>query len=156
MTSAQVSSLLIRALGTQAPPAEDKPRVTTLLHGIARAAGWKIEPIRWDTYPMSFHWTAADGPDGRFAILVGGHSPIIAFSSVLPDYFNLRFIDVPKFSEAASTIGAEFETLPSNELKADLTSQDREFVSQLGAQFERDLKYWKPQTVGDVIFNWWD
>ncbi len=80
----------------------------------------------------------------------------MALSSAVPDYFNLAFIDDAAFTSAVHQMSAPFLPLSAAELVRPLTEEDRVFIRTLSDQHERDLKYWRPETVGDVIFNWWD
>jgi len=107
-------------------------------------------------YPTSFHWAEVRQGGRKFALLIHKFSPFVALSSALPDYFNLMFFDDPAFAAAAQRIVAPFGILPAYELTRPLSDADRVFVTQLSAQHERDMKYWKPDAVGEVIFNWWD
>ena len=92
----------------------------------------------------------------KFALLIHQPSPFVALSSALPDYINLVFFDEPAFAKAVQQIVAPFKVLPAAELARPLSHVDRAFLMQLSAQYERELNYWKPDTVGEVIFNWWD
>ena len=138
------------------PQIEKKREITTTLYAIARQCGWVIGDFHWRTYPMSFYWAEVRVSDRKFAILIEEASPVVALSSTVPHYFNLAFFDDTAFVEAARHLQAPFVVLAASELAKPLSEMDRAFVAQLSAQHERDLKYWKPDTVGAVIFNWWD
>ena len=59
----------------------------------------------------------------------------------------LEFIDFPEFSKL---LNQYFEITPhkSSELYSPFTNKHN--------NSEDDIKYWKPQSEGDGIFNWWD
>lgn len=59
----------------------------------------------------------------------------------------LEFIDFPEFSELLKQV---FEITPrkSSELNSPFTNKYN--------NSEYNIKYWKPQSEGDAIFNWWD
>ncbi len=151
----RVSQTLARALATDAL-ALSQPQALTWLHAIARDLAWVLGELHWDEYPKSFHWIAVSDRDRRFAILVGREAPVVALSEALPDYFNLRFFDDPRLGEAIERAGAPFECLAAAELNAPSSAADRDFVARISPQYGRDLAYWRPKTIGDVIFNWWD
>ena len=112
--------------------------------------------MHWDKYPLSFHWAELKHGERRFALLVHESSPFVALSSEIPDYFNLVFVDDDRFTSAAQQLNAPFRLLSAADLLQPLTEDDRAYVRALSGQHARDLKYWQPETVGDVIFNWWD
>lgn len=151
-----VSEALRLTQSTSEPQVEKRQEITTVIFSLARMCGWEIGNFHWNSYPMSFHWVEASQGDRNFALLIHEFSPYVALSSSLPDYFNLIFFDDSAFAEAAQRFVAPFEILRASELSRPLSDADRIFVSQLSAQHERDLKHWKPDAVGDVIFNWWD
>jgi hypothetical protein len=68
----------------------------------------------------------------------------------------LEFFYDPSFAEIAEAIYAPFSFICAADLGKDLTAADRAFVANLSDQHASDLKYWKPETVGDVVFNFWD
>ena len=155
-TPSAVSEALRLTLVSVEPQAGKRREITAAIHALARACEWEIDGFHWNTYPMSFHWAEARQGERKFGLLIHGVSPFAALSSALPGYFNLVFFDDPAFAEAARRVHAPFAVLRASELTRPLTDADRAFVAQVSAQHERDLKYWKPDTVGDVIFNWWD
>lgn len=138
------------------PHVEKRREITTAICSAARTCGWDIQGFHWNTYPMTFHWAEVMQDERKFVLLIHQSSPFVALSSAVPDYFNLVFFDEPAFAEAAQRLAAPFKVLPASELTRPLSDVDRAFLMQLSAQHERDLNYWKPDTVGDVIFNWWD
>lgn len=59
----------------------------------------------------------------------------------------LKFVDFPKLS-AALRDNFHINAMLSVELNGP-------FEAHPGAS-ERDVKYWKPQSLGALVFNWWD
>jgi hypothetical protein len=135
---------------------EKQEEITTSIYALSRECGWEIGAFNWNTYPMSFHWVDVIHGKRKFALLIHEFSPFVALSSTLPEYFNLLFFDDSAFTEAVQRIVAPFGVLSAAELSRPLSDADRIFAAQLGEKHSRDLKYWKPVSVGDVIFNWWD
>ncbi|MFO1018197.1 MAG: hypothetical protein U1E03_11405 [Hyphomonadaceae bacterium] len=138
------------------PQSDKRQEITGAVYNVARACGWEVLGFHWDKYPMSFHWVDLKQGERRFALLIHESSPFVALTSAIPDYFNLAFMDDAAFVSAVERVGAPFRSLPASDLRQPLTDEDREYVRSISDQHERDLKYWKPETVGDVIFNWWD
>lgn len=85
-----------------------------------------------------------------FYILLHSIFPFVAFASVV-DYSGITFIDEP---EQVKTILTEsYNVLDTNLLNQTLTRED---TSRLGKQEQEMIRYWKPETIGEVIFNYWD
>jgi hypothetical protein len=62
----------------------------------------------------------------------------------------LEFLDCPELAEA---LRAEFCIISKQEACAGIA---HELVSQLGEDELAQMRYWRPQRLGDVIFNYWD
>ena len=68
-------------------------------------------------------------------------------SSFEPNIWSLNFIDVEEISKV---LEADYQVviLSSEKLNG-------EFVPT-STMCESDIKYWKPETLGQGLFNWWD
>ena len=64
----------------------------------------------------------------------------------------LAFVDVPGLSEALQGAGP-FRVLSAQELDAPVRA---EALSELAPRERKEIKYWKPRRVGEVLFNFWD
>lgn len=151
-----VSETLRKTHESLEPQVEKRKEITAAIYALARECRWEIGSFHWDDYPMSFHWAEVRQGERSFSLLIHEFSPFVALSAALPEYRNLLYFDDPMFVEAAQRIGAPFGILPAGELMQPLSPADRLFVAKCSAQHERNLKYWNPKTVGDVVFNWWD
>jgi hypothetical protein len=138
-----VSEALRLTHASNEPQVGKRQEITTAIYALTRECGWEIGGF-WNTYPMSFYWAEERQGERKFALLIHKSSPFVALSSAFPDCFNLIFFDDPAFAEAAQRIVAPFGILPASELARPLSDADRVFVTQLSAQHERDVRYWKP------------
>lgn len=68
----------------------------------------------------------------------------------------LRYMDDAAFTSAALRYAPSVQVLLAADLKRDLSEADRAWLLGLGGDMGYNLKYWRPSTVGDVIFNTWD
>ena len=92
----------------------------------------------------------------RDEIMVLGHSnfPIIAFA----DPFELWLMKIP-FRDAdsiATRIRAIYPQViiaTKEELSRCIETTDLEILNRMELD---QIKYWKPQTIGELVFNWWD
>jgi hypothetical protein len=67
---------------------------------------------------------------------------------------DLELTFVEPVSLAATFLAAtEFQPLDARWLSADLNN---ELLTGLAASELKQVRYWKPERVGDLIFNFWD
>lgn len=85
-----------------------------------------------------------------FYVLLHSIFPYVAFASVV-DYSGIKFIDEPE--QVKSILTESYKVLDTNLLNQTLTIED---TSRLGKQEQEMIRYWKPETIGEVIFNYWD
>lgn len=128
----------------------------TALHAAARVRGWRVGALHWNKYPMSFHWAALETEQGPVALLVHADRPVAAMTPGEPQYMALTFIDDAAFARGLAESGAPFALLAAADLGRGLTVDDDAYVRALGKDFAANMTYWRPRTVGDVVFNWWD
>jgi hypothetical protein len=87
------------------------------------------------------------------AVLVNYIRPIIAFAKWPAEgQIISEYIDCPKLAEAFLEVGQY--TIPSSEeLNRPLL---REMVKRLAPAEQKSVRYFRPERVGDVVFNNWD
>ncbi|MDB5346395.1 MAG: response regulator receiver protein [Schlesneria sp.] len=125
-----------------------------LVYGAAAAAQFDVCELAERGITPNFH-TALNNCEGRnFAIL--GHSiyPIIAFAEPLkPMSCQLNFIDCPQITLELVRLFPHVKVA----YHADLTQilSDAELSNLDNMEIEQ-VNYWKPTTVGETMFNWWD
>lgn len=104
-----------------------------------------------DGVTPSFHVIEVVLADQRVAIICNRCFPLIAIVQYPPMIAGVEFIDVPALKNALSRTG--FELPLNSELERTLEAKDLEV---LGSGERRQIEYWKPRRIADVIFNWWD
>ncbi|WP_131724747.1 hypothetical protein [Paenibacillus solani] len=121
----------------------------TLYHAIRYENGKVIEtdpPVNnrnFYTYQIGIRTTV-------FYILLHSTFPFVAFASVV-DYSGIKFIDEPE--QVKTILSESYKVLDTNLLNQTLTRED---TSRLGRHEQEMIRYWKPETIGEVIFNYWD
>lgn len=78
--------------------------------------------------------------------------PVVAFVTSLPQ----AGAPLPDFTPAPWAAAFEmggFRLLDVNELTMSLASAD---TSELAEEELEQVSYWRPSTVGELTFNWWD
>lgn len=81
-------------------------------------------------------------------ILLNENYPFLAFASHV-EYFYIHFCEEPELNKLFSPY---YRVLGTKELSAPLDLKENELdPSEL-----QQIAYWKPVTLGEVIFNFWD
>ncbi len=122
----------------------------------ARACKGKLGEFHLYTYPMSFLWAELYNVPNVAAALISLYGPFIALSETVPEYFNLEHTSNLAFADAVEASG-ELQFLGAAILNAELSFDDRERLGQLNGMWSyNNMKYWRPETLGQALFNWWD
>ena len=133
------------------PPNVEGKQFKQLCFDIVSRNGGKVIDFNMPQYPASFYYAQVEILGNRFYILLNEHYPYLAFASAV-EFGNITFIDNPvlyeQFSPFYQVIGTVELNVPFNQnlvKKTELNSAELE-----------QLAYWKPETVGQIIFNYWD
>jgi hypothetical protein len=102
-------------------------------------------PMAGLSQPGTFHSAVIVMPGARFEIRCHVHHPLIAFVAAG------SFVDPPSWSEAFAALG--FRLLSREVLELPLSRADTTGLA--GAEWVQ-IRYWQPETVGEVLFNCWD
>jgi hypothetical protein len=125
-------------------------------HAVARIARANVEQFRSadDAVTPSFHeahLTFRDGSDG-VRLICNKHFPIVAF--LAPARFegdaNLQFVDCPVVANLLDSI---FLVLNSSVARKAISA---EVVANLDDDEMKQIQYWRPQSIGEIVFNYWD
>jgi hypothetical protein len=111
----------------------------------ARECGGRVSGFEDACYPRSYHSGAIAVSGEDIEVLCNTHYPLVGLRS------GREFIDLPVLAETLTTFG--FVILPATELNA---YPDAEALSSLGKGELDQLRYWRPERLGEVIFNEWD
>ena len=131
-------------------------------HAAARALGATVEGPFPAAVTPNFHQLALNGngrtePPWSVAVLCNACYPIVAFARSLSDGDAPDFLppDAPptRLREVWESFGPRPEVWTRDRLLAPLSPH---LVRDLDATELRQFKYWRPETVGDVVFNHWD
>jgi hypothetical protein len=106
-------------------------------------------PSVTDNYAVAVLDTAA----GAVAVLLNAHHPIVALADpagVEKSYFEFR--DVPALADYFRGLGVY--TVPS---AAELNERPTAaHLRDLSPAELKQVKYWEPRRVGEIVFNFWD
>lgn len=101
----------------------------------------------------SFSVTTIQLPHQTVAVLVNAHCPMVAMAQPIAEGAqNIEFVDVPTLADAFRYVEG-CEVLAASKLAQPVTD---EALVELAASELDQVRYWKPTTIGQVIFNFWD
>lgn len=88
-------------------------------------------------------------------LLTNHHAPLLACACAqdLTLHIPFAFIDAP---ELTTPFAPFFHILKQQELEQPWMWTERELALSLSPQEIKEITYWKPRTVGEAIFNFWD
>lgn len=136
---------------TNIPPQIDGKQFQQLCFDFASRNRGKVVDFITPQYPSNFYYAQVDVLGNLFYILLNEHYPYLAFASAV-EFGNIKFIDRPVLNEQFSSfyriLGVGKLNVPLNQIlikKTELNSAELE-----------QIVYWKPETVGQIIFNHWD
>jgi hypothetical protein len=129
-----------------------------LCHSFANLTHGKFVSFELPHVSQNFYKAVLEFNEGMIFILLNSSYPIVAFASSV-EYFNILFIDHPH-SNFIKTFSDVFTVATVNELLERLEMDDRTQTvlndNNLNKSELSRIFYWKPKTVGEVVFNFWD
>jgi hypothetical protein len=91
--------------------------------------------------------------DETISILGHASFPIIAFAEPLLETCEIRFRDAFPIAARINDLFPHVTIATCEELSRKIEKSDLELLDRV----EREqIKFWKPQTIGELAFNWWD
>lgn len=133
------------------PPRVNGYQFKQLCFDFASKNGGKMLAFNHPHYPRNFYISQFDILGKHLYVLLNEHYPFVAFASFV-DIENIKFIDNPQlvenFSDYYTVLGKEQLNVPFNKS----VIEKSEFN---GAELKQ-FAFWKPNTVGEIIFNYWD
>jgi len=132
---------------------EDAREFLAACHAAARQTGATVTASQQAVVTPDFDVVLLAYERERVAALRHTLLNIVAFAQSLGDHVAppLAFTDRPGLAQILGEIG--YQVLPAVELRQPTTSAD---LSNLTAHEHEQIKYWKPETVGELLFNYWD
>ncbi|WP_245234529.1 hypothetical protein [Streptomyces flavochromogenes] len=131
-------------------PRTDPRTCRAAWHAAARVAGGQVEDFTEQEYPQNFHSATINDRDGTHIALFHAHHPLIAFVGDRRYRYSDEFRDAPTWATVLTDAG--FAVLSAARLLSPLTESD---TSALSAAEWRQIKHWRPETLGATLFNAW-
>jgi hypothetical protein len=136
-------------------PAPELRVFKTACYEIARRTGGLVERVSDGSFPPNFHDAVLARHDRTVAVLCHHWLPLLALADVPADSgwgFRMSFVDDPSIGPPLSAL-LNVRLLTAAELGLDWS---RAGYPPAEVAHPQDLAYWRPGSVGDVIFNHWD
>jgi hypothetical protein len=139
-------------------PKVDSSQFKKLCYAFASYQGGKLASFEKPHEPQNFFKAELKWNEESVFILLNSTYPIVAFASSV-DYFNIQFIDQPPLI-GLEAFSPSFTIATANELNETLKVDEKALtvlnLNNLNPIEIGQIFYWKPKTVGDVVFNFWD
>ncbi|WP_428909904.1 hypothetical protein [Niallia sp. Krafla_26] len=133
------------------PPRVDGKQFKHLCFDFASRNCGKVLDFMAPQYPSNFYQAKVEILSSRFHILLNEHYPYLAFASVLK-FRKIKFIDRPPLNERFSSF---YKIMGKAELNAPFKQRHIKDAKLNRAELEQ-IAYWLPETIGQIIFNYWD
>ena len=136
------------SVNTASPPLLDEKAFRQMCHALARENGGVVTEVETDTAARNFYSAKLSRYDQSVFLLQNIHYPYIAFAQ---RDASSRFVLIapPEWLQLPED---PVRVLSPNELNQDW----RGLCGELSPKELEQIRYWNPQTVGEIIFNTWD
>lgn len=135
------------------PVSIEKCQFRTDCYQVARQCNAAVSSIDEPSGVENFRTTEFAIGDEKFLSLLNIHFPYLAMAQVRHDGdLTFNFIDVPALASGFRAID-RYQVLTADHLAQPITES---MVGNLSKAELLEMKYWNPQTMGEVIFNYWD
>lgn len=132
-------------------PRTDPRACRTAWYAAARAGRGRVGEFAVREHAQSYHSAVIDDRDGSHCALFHAHYPLVAFVDERRYWYTDEFREPPAWAAALDDFG--LTVLSTSVLLAPLSSVD---TSALSAEEWQHIEYWRPETVGALLFNTWD
>ena len=135
------------------PVCIEKRQFSTDCYQVARQCNAAVRTIAEPLGVENFRTTEFAIGDKNILTLLNIHFPYLAMAQVRHDGdLTLNFIDVPALASEFRAID-RYQVLTADNLAQPITES---MVGNLSKTELHEMRYWNPQTIGEVIFNYWD
>ena len=135
------------SVNTAPPPLLDEKAFCQMCYALARKNGGTVTEVDTDTAARNFYSAKLSRYDQTVFILQNVHYPYVAFAQRDASGGSIwtRWPEWLRLSDG-----------PVRFLSPDELNQDwRGLCGELSPEELEQIRYWKPQTVGEIIFNTW-
>ena len=153
--NADVNPFLVDVFAGGVSPRNSRADIKRITYTAARAAGWQVGEFHWAKTGKSYHHVEVATSVDISCVLLNHSGKLVALSLHLPEFYAENFVADDSFCKAIEAY-PDMKFLPPLELEREWQDADVDWLSSRDAMMAYDLKYWKPETVGQILFNGWD
>lgn len=135
-----------------APPQINEEAFIQFCTALMQQQGGEVKRFEKSQQAMNFYYAEVIWHNKRFYIVVNAHYPYLAFAEKI-QYGEIIFMEAP-FAMPAHT---PYRVLSLAELTTP-TVGAREWApyEKLHRTEIAQISYWRPATIGEIVFNFWD
>jgi hypothetical protein len=134
-------------------PQSDFSRFKSDCYEIARSVGPLVSDVALPQATTNYGYAILAFDDQRIAVLLNAHYPFIAFAQRFdPGQQPFAFVNHAALAPAFMALGV-YTVLFLEELEVPVSA---EACQDLSPAEQRQVDYWRPRCLGQVIFNSWD
>ncbi|TKK90821.1 hypothetical protein FDA94_03385 [Herbidospora galbida] len=137
--------------GTEPLQVTDARAFASACYEAARLVRGKVLEITPPVVTPNFHTAVMKCGESTVGVLGRVHLPVVAIAEVPTG--DVVFVDSPHGLEKALRASGTFRLLTRDELETPIGLID---TSDLDAAERREIAYWKPAILGQLLFNYWD
>lgn len=135
------------------PPEMDVNRYKELCSELARKLDGELLEFIDSLYPANFHKAHFTLPTKNICLVMNKHYPLLAFANTVEE-MKIEFID---YAEGTKAVPEEYKVLTAEALEAKVPENFAELPGNKMNKGEiEQINYWKPGTVGEIVYNFWD
>ena len=136
------------SINTNSPLFLDKKTFRRMCHALARENGGAVTEVDTDTAVRNFYSAKLSRHDQSVFVLQNIHYPYAAFAR-RDTSGGFIWISQPEWLQ-----------LPEGSVRflspSELTRDWHDLCGELAPEDLEQIRYWNPQTVGEIVFNTWD
>ncbi|MFB6466788.1 hypothetical protein ACE38V_08170 [Cytobacillus sp. Hz8] len=137
------------------PPMIDGKQYKQICFNVIKNNGGTVIEFKEPNEKTNFFCVEVNVLNKHFYILLNAHYPLLAFASVV-NFGEIDFYDEPHFKKEFSPFYSVLGTKELNEPIIINSDSKSTIQNELNSAELKQLTYWKPERIGDVIFNYWD
>lgn len=131
------------------PPLTDLSLFQKLCYSIAAESGGRVLAFESADVSTNFAYAQIKWNGDELFVLLNEHSPYLAMADAI-GFGGISFVDRVLLREAFSPY---YNVLETGELN---TPIEPPMIQHLNRAERAQISYWKPKTVGELVFHYWD
>ena len=136
------------SINTDPPLFLDEKAFCRMCHALAQENGGAVTEVDTDTAARNFYSAKLSRYDQSIFVLQNVHYPYVAFAQ-RDTSGGFIWISQPEWLQ-----------LPEGSVRflspSELTRDWHDLCGELSSEELEQIRYWDPQTVGEIVFNTWD